>query len=130
VKGGADNNTLYLYEGTSDDVMALVYTFNPQANSWSTPKIAGANPNRKYDLIGIIDSNGKMYLWGGGYHNMENDVNDMIILDTINNVWGKGSLVGAPTPRDGYGATLLSNNNIIYMGKQVILFIVNFLVFF
>src|SRR5437016_264014 len=33
VKGGADNNTLYIYGGTSDHVMALVYTFNPQANS-------------------------------------------------------------------------------------------------
>ena len=67
-------------------------------------------------IINYID-NGKLYLWGGseigtGY------TNDMLILDTINFSWGNGSLVGAPSPRRGYGAVLLPNNNIIYMGKR------------
>jgi hypothetical protein len=41
----------------------------------------------------------------------------MFILDTINLSWREGSLVGAPSPRCCYGAVLLPNNNIIYMGK-------------
>ena len=45
----------------------------------------------------------------------------MLILDTINLNWGKGSLVNAPSPRNYYGGALLPNNSIIYMGKQVIL---------
>jgi len=60
-----------------------------------------------------------MYLFGGcigGYE--DNCFNDMLILDTINMNWGKGSLVNAPTPRDVYGATLLPNQHIIYLGKQ------------
>src|SRR3954451_2504988 len=43
VKGGADNNTLYLFGGSSSVKTAttsLIYTFNPQANVWSIPKIA------------------------------------------------------------------------------------------
>ena len=41
----------------------------------------------------------------------------MLILDTINLNWGKGSNVNVPTPRDAYGATLLPNQHIIYLGK-------------
>ncbi len=62
-----------------------------------------------------LDYNGKMYLFG------ENDdtkrFNDMLILDTMNLNWRKGSLVNAPTPRRYYGATLLPNQLIIYLGK-------------
>ncbi|RIA85745.1 hypothetical protein C1645_830336 [Glomus cerebriforme] len=35
---------------------------------------------------------------------------------------GKGSLVNAPTPRSTYGATLLPNNNIIYIGGANVAF--------
>jgi hypothetical protein len=41
----------------------------------------------------------------------------MLILDTINLSWGKGSLVGVPSERFRYGATLLPNQKIIYMGE-------------
>ena len=124
VKGGANNNTLFLYGGFSNDAsdasMALVYTFDPQSNTWSTPTIASSiNINRKEALLGIIDYNGKMYLWGGNSNN-GNDLNYMFILDTIYLSWRNASLVGAPNARYDYGATLLPNQSIIYMGKQVI----------
>ncbi|RIA80311.1 hypothetical protein C1645_810500, partial [Glomus cerebriforme] len=101
--------------------MALVYTYDPQSNSWSIPKITGVNTVRKEFLTGITDNNKKIYLWGGCYRMLDNIhdcvfANDMLILDTINLSWGKGSLINAPTPRDQYSATLLPNNNIIYMG--------------
>jgi hypothetical protein len=123
VKGGASNNTLFLYGGDShgSQLPSLVYTFDPQSNSWTIPKIAGTNTIRKNELKGIIDSNGKMYLWGGEIVISDAIVNDMVILDTINLSWGKGSLVGAPTPRNDYGAVLLPDRKIIYMGKQELL---------
>ncbi|RIA87850.1 hypothetical protein C1645_827215 [Glomus cerebriforme] len=117
VKGGVNNDTLFLYGGiTNDQTMALVYTFDPQSNSWAIPKIAGVNPFRKARLTGV-NHDGKMYLWSGTTI-LDNYVfvNDMLILDTINLSWGKGSLVNAPTPRGHYGAALLPNNNIIYIG--------------
>ena len=40
-------------------------------------------------------------------------LNDMLILDTINLNWRKGSIVNAPTPRNSYGATFLPSQHII-----------------
>src|SRR4051794_36201398 len=80
VKGGADNSTLFLYGGiTNDNAKAeLVYTFNPQSNVWSTPIIAGTNTIRKRNFRGIISYNGKMYLWGGMDVTSGKMLNDML----------------------------------------------------
>ncbi|CAB4414087.1 unnamed protein product [Rhizophagus irregularis] len=114
-KGGANNDTLFLYGGyTSDKTMASVYTFNTQTNLWSIPKIAEADTIKKYELTGVMDYNGNFFLWGG---RIDKDfMNDMLILDTMNLNWKKGNLVNAPTPRAQYGAALLPNNEIIYIG--------------
>ena len=117
-KGGANDNTLFLYGGYSeaDGEMALVYTFNSQSNKWSIPKIIGDNTIRKQNLLGIVNNSGKMYLWAGSIV-LGVETNDMLILNTINLSWEKGSLVNVPPPRYNYGAVLLPDNNIIYIGK-------------
>ena len=117
VKGGANNNTLFLYGGLSNTTMALVYTFDPRTNLWSIPNITGNIPDRKFDLTGIIDYNGRMYLWGGIDMVTGNYTNGMLILDTINLSLSNGNINGAPIPSGGYSATLLPDNRIIYMGK-------------
>ncbi|RGB41043.1 hypothetical protein C1646_686331 [Rhizophagus diaphanus] len=115
-KGGAKNDTLFLYGGfTNVSTMALVYTFDPQHIVWNSQEITGINAIRKSSLTGVMDYNGKFYLWGGVTSNSI-IVNEMLILDTINFSWGKGSSVNAPTQRYYYGATLLPNNKIIYIG--------------
>jgi hypothetical protein len=122
VKGGANNNTLFLYGGSTDDQnMALVYTFDSQSIVWNIPNIgniAEIDTIRKWALRGIINYNGRFYLWSGFAVNKGNP-NEMLILDTLNLNWERGSLVNAPNPRSNYGATLLPNNKIIYLGKQV-----------
>ncbi|RIA89547.1 hypothetical protein C1645_738567 [Glomus cerebriforme] len=119
VKGGANNNTIILYGGrnlTNIDNMALVYMFDTQTNSWNIPSIAGVSYPRRRSLTAITDYNGKIYLFGG-YLVVDNTfVNDMLILDTINLSWGKGSSLNAPVPRINYGAVILPNKNIIYIG--------------
>jgi N-acetylneuraminic acid mutarotase len=114
----ANNDTLFLCGGFTPDKIraALVYTFNTRTSSWSIPKIAGVVAIAQASLKGILAPNEKLYLFGG-YSSRKDYANDMIILDTVNLNWGKGSLVNAPTPRGRYGAALLSNNKIIYMGK-------------
>src|SRR6266542_1611799 len=96
--------------------MDLVYAFDTKTNSWNIPKTMGANIVKKSMVKGIVDYNQKMYLFGG--HDGINHLNDMLILNTINLIWEKGSLVNVPTPRDEYGATLLPNQHIIYLGKR------------
>ena len=122
-KGGANNGTLFLYGGYTpeDDKMSLVYMYNPQSNTWSTPTIANAaGVIRTKEMAGVVDHNGKMYIFGGWTGPLTasvQNVNDMIIIDTVNLSYGKGSSVGAPAPRAVYGAVLLPDNNIIYFGK-------------
>jgi N-acetylneuraminic acid mutarotase len=124
VEGGANNNTLFLYGGEtlyspthpSEPLTSLVYIFNPQDKLWTIPIIT-RDSIRKSGLKGIINNNGKMYLWGGEEVRSDREVNDMLILDTINLSWGIGSLVGAPTPRGYHGAVLLPSRKIIYFGK-------------
>ncbi|RGB39869.1 hypothetical protein C1646_801766 [Rhizophagus diaphanus] len=120
VKSNGNNNTLFVYGGIIESTAeTLVYKYDTLSNTWSTPTITGINNIRKGGLTGIIDNSGKMYLWSGMKIINEKDtnyVNDMLILDTINLSWGQGSSLGAPTARGNYGAVLLPNNNIIYMG--------------
>ena len=119
--GGVNNNTLFLYGGAkpADITMALVYTYDPKSAIWITPNITGIYNIRKYGLTGIINNEGKMYLWGGTDTATLNDMNDMVILDTINLSFGIGaSTVGAPSPRYFYGAVLLPDQTILYMGKK------------
>ncbi|RGB30095.1 hypothetical protein C1646_765765 [Rhizophagus diaphanus] len=119
VKGGPNNNTLFLYGGyNTDQTMSLVYTFDTQSIVWSIPKIAGVNTIRKWSLTGIINNDGKMYLWSGktNTNTYYYYANEMLILDTINLSWSKGSIINAPTPRCNYGSILLPNNKIIYIG--------------
>ncbi|PKK72336.1 hypothetical protein RhiirC2_742961 [Rhizophagus irregularis] len=118
VVGGAQNDTLFLYGGiTNYERMSMVYSFNPK-KSWMIPTLEGndgSEVNRKAFLTGIAD-NGKMYLWGGTEMVTRYYVNDMLILDMIDLTWSTGSLINAPIPRNEYGATLLPNHKIIYMG--------------
>ncbi|PKY48539.1 galactose oxidase [Rhizophagus irregularis] len=111
-KGGVNNDTLFLYGG-SNQTMESVYTFDPHHMIWNPPKITGISTIRKSSLTGVMGYNGKFYLWGGRTPII---LNDMLILDTISLNWEKGSLVNAPTPRIFYGATLLPNDKIIYIG--------------
>ncbi|PKY54983.1 galactose oxidase [Rhizophagus irregularis] len=164
VKGGTKNDTLFLYGAFQSET--LVYTFNSRSLVWSTPTISGkvdmlpsvqtvTDPSsredvifeqelinvrrgKKYGLTGVIDYNGKFYLWGGATSNITL-INDMLVLDTINLNWDGGSLINkllisdtnytvwmswygpdhvpnVPTPRRDYSATLIPNNKIIYLG--------------
>ncbi|PKY21515.1 hypothetical protein RhiirB3_435139 [Rhizophagus irregularis] len=92
--------------------MDLVYTFDPQTNLWNIPKIIGDTYRREHSLTGITDNKGKMYLWGGLDIRM-NAISDMLILDTVNLVWSKGSF--APIMSMRYAAVLLPDNILVYI---------------
>jgi N-acetylneuraminic acid mutarotase len=120
--GGENNNTLFLYGGDPmNREMALIYTFDTQELTWSTPKIkSDFRPLNKSSLFPVV-SNKKMYLFGGFLYdvlNHNNYVSDMAIIDTVTLTYEQGSSINAPTPRGHYGAVLLPNQKIIYMGKK------------
>jgi hypothetical protein len=119
VVGGANNDTLFLY-GVYN---SAIYTFDSKYNRWDNPQITGDNTITKQFVTGIIANNGKTYLFGKTLPSglIINDYKidmDMLMLDTINLNWEKGSLFNAPTGRGDYGATLLPNQIILYIGKH------------
>src|SRR5581483_6049657 len=84
VKGGANNNTLFLYGGESliDETMALVYTFDTSNNLWRIPEMMGMPQNKEIGSTLAIDYNGLMYLYGGVTGEYGGTyTNDMFILD-------------------------------------------------
>ncbi|EXX69140.1 uncharacterized protein OCT59_011319 [Rhizophagus irregularis] len=113
-RGGANNDTLFICGGVgniSADKVELVYTFNTQSSSWTTPVTTGVIPILFDASIGIIDYNGKMYFWDG--------IGDIIaILDTKNLIWETRSSIGAPNIGLKSTATLLPDNKIIYMDSS------------
>ncbi|CAG8553170.1 10430_t:CDS:2 [Funneliformis caledonium] len=116
VKGGINNNTLILFGGipyNNKQSMDLVYRYDTQINLWLSPNITGKDIIGTSGLTGIFN-NGKIYLFGGKAS--DEVVNDMPIFDTISLIWGKASLINAPTSRFDYGATLLPDQRIIYLG--------------
>ncbi|CAG8514386.1 1360_t:CDS:2 [Funneliformis caledonium] len=118
VKGGVHNNTLFLYVGIPYDnteAMALIYAFDTRSYSWGIPKMSDVTIGRKDNLKGIVDDNGKMYLFGG-HTSVDDYRNDMIIFDTLNLDWKIGSSINAPSPRAVFGSTLISDHLIIYIG--------------
>jgi N-acetylneuraminic acid mutarotase len=121
IKGGENNNTLFLYGGESlnSQPMALVYTFDTQSNSWRIPaEITGILQTGKSGVTLTIDyNNGMIYKFGGFVPTAV--FNDMLILDSVNLSWKKASSINAPSPRHSYGAVFLPNRNIIYMGMYI-----------
>ena len=114
-ESGASNNTLFLYGGESlGESMSPVYTFNTLSNTWSVPIITGTSPIGKEGMTSIVDNNGLMYLYSGGIGRIY--AFDMTILDTINLSWKEASLIDAPSSRVQYGAALLLDKSILYMG--------------
>ncbi|CAG8528698.1 5515_t:CDS:2 [Funneliformis caledonium] len=116
VKGGINNNTLILFGGipyNNKQSMDLVYRYDTQINLWLSPNITEKVIIGTNGLTGIFN-NGQIYLFGGKAS--DEVVNHMPIFDTINLKWRKASLINAPTSRFVYGATLLPDQRIIYLG--------------
>ncbi|CAG8583478.1 4297_t:CDS:2 [Ambispora gerdemannii] len=71
-------------------------------------------------ISSVVDSLGKIYLWGGDsadtYSNPSTHDNTMYIFDTNSSTWSYNKPSNAPDARDGYTATLLPNGKIVYIG--------------
>ena len=75
-------------------------------------------------LTGVINDNGKMFLYSGAKitGNAVTNEASMLIFDTINFSIVPGDTAGAASPRQFYDAVVLSNNTIIYIGKHQSIF--------
>ncbi|CAG8454620.1 5927_t:CDS:2 [Diversispora eburnea] len=126
VAGGINNTAFILFGGhMSPDNNSLVLSFDTIKNTWSRPNITGNQPIRRRNTQAVINnSNGAMYIFGGSadpftdYPSLK-FFNDMIILDTILWTWKFGSIFNAPSPRQGFSATMLPGGIIAYIGGTI-----------
>ncbi|CAG8821227.1 14910_t:CDS:2, partial [Dentiscutata erythropus] len=88
--GGKNNATIFVFGGInrytnslSDNMDKLINTFDTISQKWSTPQIEG-EPLRRLNSQAVIDTEGKMYMFGGYYAfgNNTEFFQDMIIFNT------------------------------------------------
>ncbi|RIA82782.1 hypothetical protein C1645_809475 [Glomus cerebriforme] len=120
VAGGANKDQFVLFGGqmTPAENSSLVIVYDTNNNTWSKPVISTSSapePARKQQTQAVIDSSGKMYIFGGSTSD-NSLVNDMVILDTVNWSWSTGTQDGAPDARSDFSATILNNGVIVYIG--------------
>lgn len=110
---------MFLYGGisTNNDEKDLIYIFDTRGNSTNSWITLNAIGETNKAFLTSIDNDGKMYLFGEKNKLNDEILNDMLIFDTITLTFTSGSLVNAPSMRTDYGAVLLPNKNIIYLGN-------------
>ncbi|PKC15032.1 hypothetical protein RhiirA5_408709 [Rhizophagus irregularis] len=113
---------MFLYGGisTNNDEKDLIYIFDTRGNSTNSWITLNAIGETNKAFLTSIDNDGKMYLFGGKNKLNDEILNDMLIFDTITLTFTSGSLVNASSMRTDYGAVLLPNKNIIYLGGSII----------
>ncbi|RGB43316.1 hypothetical protein C1646_749886 [Rhizophagus diaphanus] len=113
---------MFLYGGisTNNDEKDLIYIFDTRGNSTNSWITLNAIGETNKAFLTSIDNDGKMYLFGGKNELNDEILNDMLIFDTITLTFTSGSVVNAPSMRTDYGAVLLPNKNIIYLGGSII----------
>ncbi|CAG8742396.1 21089_t:CDS:2, partial [Dentiscutata erythropus] len=111
---GLKNSTLVMFGGDfgKPTPANLVFTYNTTTLQWNNP-VTPSQPLNKVTRSVCDFRTGKMYMFSVTLNTVNASMN---IFDTESLTWGVGSLIGAPSGRFDYTATLLPNGNIVYIG--------------
>src|SRR5688572_25709849 len=70
--GGSNKLTIFLFGGTMRnptskkfDFTNLIYAYDVNTKIWNAPKTTGITPVNRRGSSAVVDSNGKMYIFGG-----------------------------------------------------------------
>ncbi|CAG8589965.1 13114_t:CDS:2, partial [Acaulospora morrowiae] len=114
VAGGRDGSQFIIFGGHNG---SLILAFDTTTSTWLQPTILGIPPIRRKKTQAVIDSSGKMYIFGGSTdYPVLKFFNDMIILDTISWSWNVEVFNNSPSPRDSFTAVILPSGIIVYIG--------------
>ncbi|CAG8512213.1 11718_t:CDS:2 [Acaulospora colombiana] len=118
---GTNNTQLIAYGGhETENNSSLVLLFDTMTNTWSRPIISGTPPIRRKKTQAVIDSGGKMYIFGGSIDRPTlKFYSDMLILDTVSWTWSVLVFNNSPSPRDSFTAVMLSSGVIVYIGGRL-----------
>ncbi|CAG8504051.1 167_t:CDS:2, partial [Acaulospora colombiana] len=116
-----DNSTIYLIGGymvnpitNMPDLNITVYTFDTISLKWNALLTNGSS---RQEMDAVVDSSGKIYVFGGRGTNTDNYYNDINILNIGTNYWTNiPATSSSPYSLADYTATLLPNGIIVYIG--------------
>ncbi|EXX52535.1 uncharacterized protein OCT59_018391 [Rhizophagus irregularis] len=116
--GGVNNDMIFFFNNERDNATKSdppVHSYNSPNNVWNTQIFSGNNPIGRNQMRIVTDYNGKVYLLTGFDFTIQGVTRSsgLFVCDTINL---DCVIKDAPFPRLGYGATLLPNGMIIYIG--------------
>jgi hypothetical protein len=117
--GGANNDTIFFFNNERDDAtksVSPVHSYNSPNNVWNTQSLSGVRPIGRNQMRIVTDYNGKIYLLTGFDFTVQGVTrsNGLFVCDTLNlNCEIKDASVFS---RMSYGATLLPNGMIVYLG--------------
>ncbi|CAB5207355.1 unnamed protein product [Rhizophagus irregularis] len=116
--GGVNNDMIFFFNNERDNATKSdppVHSYNSPNNVWNTQIFSGNNPIGRNQMRIVTDYNGKVYLLTGFDFTIQGVTRSsgLFVCDTINL---DCVIKDAPFSRLGYGATLLPNGMIIYIG--------------
>jgi hypothetical protein len=117
---GEKKDSIFFFGGNMSSLNSphtLMYSFNTKLLEWKTIEVSqGMVPMRRILTDAITGNDDKIYIFGGASLDVNVTYsNEMIIFDTINNIWING--LNGLFIRVGHTATFLRDtNNIIYIG--------------
>ncbi|HEY3876583.1 MAG TPA: kelch repeat-containing protein, partial [Candidatus Kapabacteria bacterium] len=116
------NGKIYAIGGFNDRgarghrVIGDVEVFDPQTNTWSTPKTTGTFRARLLHTSGVVGN--KIYIVGGTPNMVEPLAKDIVqVFDPATNAWSTPTTTGTFTPRSYLSASVV-DNKIYTMGGQ------------
>ncbi|CAG8491682.1 90_t:CDS:2 [Dentiscutata heterogama] len=132
-----DNSTVYIIGGVAYNEISLefvkpslVYTFNSIESKWSVLNASGlttfdSNTTNVYNDMQAVMRHNLVFLFSGtntlkpsesNLSTVSTLVTTLNVLNTRTMTWLSFNFSNAPTPREGYTATLLKNGYIVYIG--------------
>ncbi|GBB96382.1 hypothetical protein RclHR1_02740013 [Rhizophagus clarus] len=116
--GGVNNDKIFFFNNEIDNStksISPVHSYNSPNNVWNTQNLSGVRPIGRNQMKVVTDYTGKIYLLGFTFQDITHP-NGLFVCDTINlNCEIRDASFFS---RLSYGATLLPNGIIVYMGGR------------
>ncbi|PKY58208.1 hypothetical protein RhiirA4_511849 [Rhizophagus irregularis] len=118
VKGGANNNTLFLYGGFGPTSMDLVYIYDTIADNWKIRTTSGTIPSGRTGFTAVLGLDGQRVIIYGGYRDGKPVDSSLYELNLINYEWRIPKTSGkTPASRALHRANVIRKYMVISFGK-------------
>ncbi|KAF0470698.1 galactose oxidase [Gigaspora margarita] len=114
--GGKNNDIIFILGGGPIDQQFInVNKFETSKQQWFNVNTTATTPVDRYSLSCAKFNNGKIVIFSG-FTNLTDAPNDLLIFNTLTELWSLSNASNAPPNRSAYCAIILPDENILYIG--------------